>query len=858
MQINTPMRLFVLSLLLLYSSITPAQNVCTKADSLLYSDALRCYYENKIDSAILIFNILESRLSSNVEFNENDYVLVVNSLVSLYSKKNLVKEGEAKINHAEEILRSKGHANTPLRRHLLHQKGNLRLMIDDIEDAKDYYLQAKSIFDKERDIFSLDYVRCITNLATAYLKSGDYIISISLLKKALSLSDKTLSEHNDSIQYYILDNLPIRITLAQAYECMGDAAKASTIRSEALSMAEKYNATDAIALAVINESYSQIVKGNYQNAIHILKGLEGIDLNYYYKDLYFQNLFGAYYLLNDPKVIELFLSYDNYLKKNIEEVISTYSESERDLYWTQKASIIEQMTNSLCLKYQTEDLIRMAYDNAMFTKSFAIRISNFIFNYASQNDSPQIRDKYKEMVSIKKAISDKSISNDMVKEYLERIKNLERDILRTISHNDGIYDKSKYTCNNIKRSLKEREVALEFILVPNSILPNETEFYYAALLIRKEYDNPKFIKLCKSIDLYELLRRGKEEESSFINSLYDTSNNNLYSLLFEPLEKYLKKGETIYYSPTGLIHEININAISNRKDRMMDIYNIVELSSTSVLLDKPNKQKIESAFIIGGVDYNEDIDEMIIEAQNYTNNTNEHFMAMRSVNRGTWDTIPGSTEEAENIDSILSSNKIKTMYLTGKKANEESFKNLEGKSSDIIHIATHGFFCDNMDEKNTVFFSDINTYSTKRLPMQYSGLILAGGNNAWIGEKLPSNIDDGILTAEEISHIDLSGTKLVVLSACDTGLGEIDDIDGVYGLQRGFKMAGVETIVMSLWKVPDEATKLLMIEFYNNLMKGKSKNKSLTDAQKYLQKVENGKYNKPEFWASFIMLDGIN
>ena len=142
--------------------------------------------------------------------------------------------------------------------------------------------------------------------------------------------------------------------------------------------------------------------------------------------------------------------------------------------------------------------------------------------------------------------------------------------------------------------------------------------------------------------------------------------------------------------------------------------------------------------------------------------------------------------------------------------------------------------------------------------MQFSGLLLSGANNAWIGKLPPTNIEDGILTAEEISLLDLAHTKIAVLSACDTGLGEVDDIDGVYGLQRGFKMAGVETLVMSLWKIPDDATRILMVEFYKNLMSGKSKHQSLKDAQKYLREVDNGKYDDPKYWAAFIMLDGLN
>jgi len=118
-------------------------------------------------------------------------------------------------------------------------------------------------------------------------------------------------------------------------------------------------------------------------------------------------------------------------------------------------------------------------------------------------------------------------------------------------------------------------------------------------------------------------------------------------------------------------------------------------------------------------------------------------------------------------------------------------------------------------------------------------------------------MEDGILTAKELSRLDFRGLDLVVLSACQTGLGDITS-EGVFGLQRGFKKAGAQTLLMSLWKVDDTATLLLMTEFYNKLINGNSKKQSLYKAQQYLRTYQNGVYDKPEYWAAFIMLDGIN
>jgi len=129
-------------------------------------------------------------------------------------------------------------------------------------------------------------------------------------------------------------------------------------------------------------------------------------------------------------------------------------------------------------------------------------------------------------------------------------------------------------------------------------------------------------------------------------------------------------------------------------------------------------------------------------------------------------------------------------------------------------------------------------------------LIMAGGNKAWLGEKSPENIEDGVLTAREISRMDLRGTDLVVLSACETGLGEVSS-EGVFGLQRSFKQAGVRSLIMSLWEVNDDATKYIMTEFYSNLLSGKDKRVAFLEAKRKCKE----KYTYPQYWAAFIMLD---
>ncbi|MCX6164324.1 MAG: CHAT domain-containing protein, partial [Ignavibacteriae bacterium] len=135
-------------------------------------------------------------------------------------------------------------------------------------------------------------------------------------------------------------------------------------------------------------------------------------------------------------------------------------------------------------------------------------------------------------------------------------------------------------------------------------------------------------------------------------------------------------------------------------------------------------------------------------------------------------------------------------------------------------------------------------------PLFRSGLILAGANWYWQGNRSIEGTEDGILTAYEVSNMDLMNTELVVLSACETGLGDIKGGEGVYGLQRAFKVAGVKTIIMSLWKVPDKETVELMELFYTNWLGGMTKHDAFTNAQKEMRK----KY-PPYYWAAFVMVE---
>jgi CHAT domain-containing protein len=202
-----------------------------------------------------------------------------------------------------------------------------------------------------------------------------------------------------------------------------------------------------------------------------------------------------------------------------------------------------------------------------------------------------------------------------------------------------------------------------------------------------------------------------------------------------------------------------------------------------------------------------------------------------------FEALPGTAAEAQALQHIVP----EALVLTGEQATETALKRLHGPR--ILHIATHGFFLEDQVVE-PVKSGRSRAAPVREDPMLRSGLAFAGANRPASGD------DDGVLTALEAAGLDLVGTKLVVLSACETGFGEVKNGEGVFGLRRAFAVAGAETMLMSLWQVEDEAPKNLMVEYHRRLVQGEDRTEALRQAQVAL--LRDPKHSHPFFWASFI------
>ena len=300
---------------------------------------------------------------------------------------------------------------------------------------------------------------------------------------------------------------------------------------------------------------------------------------------------------------------------------------------------------------------------------------------------------------------------------------------------------------------------------------------------------------------------------------------------------------TVYLSVTGLLHKISFSALGTAQNEFLcDKYKLVQVSSAAQLATSgPFEFSANSTTtLFGGVKYSTEKTQHVI-----------------------WNYLPGSSIEIDSIQAILK-DRIKVQSFRNEQASEEHFKEIVSQSN-FIHIATHGFFYPdpelvqketNKEESEVAlgFRGGSSSYGlwnfvNNKNPLMRSGIALAGSNDMW-DRGIFDEGEDGVLTAHEVTTLNMCNTDLVVLSACETGLGDIKGNEGVYGLQRAFKMAGVRYLIMSLWQVPDEETAEFMTLFYNKLLFRKDIRQAFSDTQNEM----STKYD-PYFWAAFVLIE---
>ena len=376
--------------------------------------------------------------------------------------------------------------------------------------------------------------------------------------------------------------------------------------------------------------------------------------------------------------------------------------------------------------------------------------------------------------------------------------------------------------SDITNKLESREVVLEFFELPKS---SGGSNYHLAFVLKHGMSSPRLYNICSDNALNSLLDDGR----NFYN---DTK---VLTTIVSPIKDELKDITTIYFVPSGKLHEIALEYCKDTNGKMLcENYEVYRLTSSALLANRKRHQEYQNFSVWGGIE---------LEADLLYNDADADIEPYKNI----LPYLEDSYIAAESITKELEEKGKNVTFLHNEYATETNFKALSGKNINAFLIETHGIFTKECS---------ITPKSGTNAPLDNHALALYGAAFTMDAGIVPQGQEDGLITENEIAELDFSNIDLAVISACKSGLGGIR-WDGVHGLMRGFKQAGVNSLVMTLNNVVDYVSGQLWIQLFRNLTNGQSKREALLNGIKYIRTMDNGAFSQPKYWTPFILIDGI-
>lgn len=799
---------------------------------------------------------LKNNLRKSWPIDSDNYRLVVEMLYNYYTAKGDYYSSKQLLSEALKFVSLN---NTILNNEYIRQlwlfRSQIEFEINNYDEALIYMMKVLQMCEEAND-FSVQYFVVISNIAYTYMAKGEIMQAKLFMDEAIETIEKNIGDVFEIKleEFYKFLNL-----YGMIYDAMKDYKKAERCYRHIIDNCKRSRVSaEAYQLACNNLSTMLMKQNRWNESINFLSEIDKTSNNNY-NYIFSQNLALNYLFINKyQQAIEQAIFMNEIAYSNLGYLFSHFTEIEKENYWNMKSMELLYIDNLIAYKTKDSDARSLAYNNIINSRNLLMTNAKLISECVSQSKDGKLKNEYALYKKLRGQLAFKTTKEK--RDSLKAVVNeCERNVINSIDNIGELLKHKSGTWEDIQNVLDEGEYAIEFTHIPIMEKYPVVEAHYGAYIIGKEYKSPRLV-LLDIVDSVESVIVNDNPDELFINNLYSKKiNRTVYDMIWKTIRPYLKENCTVYYSPTSFLSYLNMEVLEDEGgNRLADLYKMRRVSSTAKIgeVKKRGKEKYKSAVVYGNIKYDETKENMVAESEKYDSFTGveiDNEMILRSMNdRGKWGNIPATKDEIYEVAKNLKRKKANVVIKELSAASEESFKVLSGCSPDIIHLATHGFVIDTPDKAHdNKFVASTNIYSSKEAYMMWTGLLMSGANNVWTGQFDVNNVEDGILTAEEISQLDLSNTKLVVMSACETGRGKVDPIDGVLGLQRAFKKAGAKTIVMSLWKVNDEATSLMMSCFYKHLTNGKERHEALELARKDVEK----EYPDPFYWAGFIMLD---
>lgn len=689
---------------------------------------------------------------------------------------------------------------------------------------------------------SLPCVILQNNIAGIHLKQDNVTQAISDYKHVLAQFEKFIAP-SDPLYITSLNNLATalrkdnQIKIAEEY-----LARAEKLLKKNGSGNDDITATVLNNIAVLNTAQGEYEKAalNYKRAYEIKRSIYG-ENSILLMDL-INNLAVTYWALDKPDLsIPLFKKSMSLATRQITYIFPNLNENEQVQFYQKLKEDFERF-NTIAIQWAQKDpeLLAQMFQNRTVIKSLQFFTHQRRKNNIGVKNDPSLnqlvsrlkdcRDRLGHLYQLPlEQLHEAKTITDLEKE----INVLEKSI--SLKSSEALYadglTAQEINWKSLIPKLKSNEAIVEMVRFRKYDRQSSRRkdyfgfadsVYYAALILTAETrEKPDLV----------MFRDGNNLEARFYyyykNAMkYNVTDDLSYHFFWQPLESALRGKNKIYLSSDGVYHKINVNTLRDPETKkfLLDKFDIVHLLNPIQFLEnKETPGSIRHDAVLMG----DPVFDVDLNGPRERNVEFNHFAG-----------LPGTQEELRAIDKVLKAHSWKTNLLLRGAATESNLKAV--RSPSILHLASHGFFSSDIVALNT---------EAKKEFLFHSGIVLSGANKS-LSTGSTSFHNDGIVTAFEVMNLDLNHTHLVVLSACETGLGKIENGEGVFGLQRSFMQAGARNVLISLWKVDDEATRDLMIKFYQYLALGNSLHDSLKKAQLDQAKL----LVNPSLWGGFVLV----
>ncbi|WNC24134.1 CHAT domain-containing tetratricopeptide repeat protein [Thermosynechococcus sp. PP551] len=734
-----------------------------------------------------------------------------------------------------------------------------------------------------------DVATSLNNLANLYTDQGNYGEALPLYQRALAIREQALgkthpdvglSVHNLAVMYHLQGSLttalplyqrslgllepalgaehPLVATvlnnLAELYRAQSNYGAALPLYQRSLAIREKVLGTDHpdVATSLNNLAELYRVQGNYGAALPLYQrsiALRQRTLGgeHPYLALSLANLAKAYWA--QGMINEALTALNRALE--IEEVnlsrnlVVGSEEYKRNYLATFQDSTNTAISFHLQGNPQNPAVANLALTTMLRRKGRLLDVLAATASRLRHQLDASGQQQLDELIRVRTQIASLTFVRDrpppasQISQLEQRANQLEAQL---VSQNANFrLDVTPVTLSAVQQAIPANAVLLEFIqYVPYNPKANRWEAPRYALYALKNRGAPQWRDLGTVADLDTVIKAARQRmaDPRLPATVTKPSLKAAYERLLAPLEPFLAGSTHLLVAPDGQLNTLSFEALVDRQDRyLVQSYTITLLTSGRDLLRLQQRGKpANPPLVVGNPTFSQGSGRAVAGSQR---GVNPRSLDLRSL---TFTELPGTATEVKTVSTLLPQAQI----LTGSSATETTIKQTQRPR--VLHLATHGFFLESPPVSPQVLQNtrglNANTPFRGENPLLRSGLALAGFNQR------QSGVDDGVLTAFEVTGINLDGTELVVMSACDTGRGDILNGDGVYGLRRAFTLAGARTQVSSLWKVDDTTTQQLMVAFYQNLAAGKGRSEALRQAQ--LQLMTDSSKQIPYFWAAFV------